>query len=295
MKKTLVSIVALSLVLICLLASCGGQESSTDMSGFTKLSELEGLRIAAQNGTFHAEALSQIKDVKSSTYPEFADLLMALKSGAIDGYIAEDPTARTECAKDPELGYIPLKNNDTGFTATAKQTGIAIATKKGSDLIKKINAVLAEIPDETKRTLMSQMADLCAGKEVKELALKSEAPASTNGTLKIAMECAYQPYNWTDLGTPTLGAVPMYGDGGKVKNNQYANGYDVQIAQYVANKLGMKLEIYDMKWDSLIPAVQLGTVDAIVAGMSPTPEREQEVDLSDLYYSSDLVIIYKKK
>lgn len=295
MKKTAVSIIALVLILIGILSSCGGQESSVDMSKFTKLSELEGLRIAAQNGTFHADVLSQIKNVQSSTYPEFADLLMALKSGAIDGYIAEDPTARTECAKDQSLGYIPLKNNETGFTATAKQTGIAIATKKGSDLIAKINAVLAEIPDETKKSLMSQMADICAGKEVKELALKSETPATTNGTLRIAMECAYQPYNWTDLGTPTLGAVPMYGDGGKVKTNQYANGYDVQIAQYVANKLGMKLEIYDMKWDSLIPAVQLGTVDAIVAGMSPTPEREQEVDFSDLYYSSDLVIIYKKK
>lgn len=295
MKRTLISVITLALVIICLLSSCGAQGNSVDMSNFTKLSELEGLRIAAQNGTFHADALSQIKNVKSSTYPEFADLLMALKSGAIDGYIAEDPTARTECAKDPSLGYIPLKNNDTGFTATDKQTGIAIATKKGSDLIEKINTILAEIPEETKRTLMSQMADICAGKEVKELALKSEAPATTNGTLKIAMECAYQPYNWTDLDTPTIGAVPMYGDGGNVKNKQYANGYDVQIAQYVANKLGMKLEVYDMKWDSLIPAVQLGTVDAIVAGMSPTEEREKEVDFSDLYYSSDLVIIYKKK
>lgn len=298
--RNLIALLMAAVMCLCLFAGCGSSDNengseAADLTKATSLADLAGRKIAAQAGTFHADALTQIENVQSSTYPEFADLLTALKSGAIDGYVAEEPTAFSVCQSDDSLTYIPLKNNDTGFTATAKQTGIAIATKKGSDLIKKINAVLAEIPDETKRTLMSQMADLCAGKEVKELALKSEAPASTNGTLKIAMECAYQPYNWTDLGTPTLGAVPMYGDGGKVKNNQYANGYDVQIAQYVANKLGMKLEIYDMKWDSLIPAVQLGTVDAIVAGMSPTPEREQEVDFSDLYYSSDLVIIYKKK
>ena len=61
--------------------------------------------------------------------------------------------------------------------------------------------------------------------------------------------------------------VPISSEG---KDGQYANGYDVQIAQYIANKLGMKLEIYAMEWDSLIPAVQSGTVDAIAAGMSPT-------------------------
>ena len=75
----------------------------------------------------------------------------------------------------------------------------------------------------------------------------------------------------------------------------YANGYDVQIAQYVANKLGMKLEIYSIEWDGLLPALESGTVDAIIAGMSPTAEREEQIDFTNVYYSSNLVIIYKKK
>ena len=73
------------------------------------------------------------------------------------------------------------------------------------------------------------------------------------------------------------------------------HGYDVQIAQYVANKLGLKLEIYAYDWESLVPAVQSGAVDGIVAGMSPTPEREEQVDFTDMYYTSNLVVIYKKK
>ena len=56
----------------------------------------------------------------------------------------------------------------------------------------------------------------------------------------------------------------------------------------------MKLEIYALEWDSLIPAVQAGTVDAIVAGMSPTAERAKEIDFSSVYYSSNLVVIIKK-
>ena len=155
--------------------------------------------------------------------------------------------------------------------------------------------MLAEISQETRYALMLQMADISAGKTVDALALSSETPENPTGTLKIAMECAYEPYNWTDLNTPSLGAVPIYGEDGKPKAGQYANGYDVQIAKYVADKLGMKLEVYSYSWDSLIPAVQSGAVDAIVAGMSPTPDREEQVDFTDMYYTSNLVVIYKKK
>ena len=88
-----------------------------------------------------------------------------------------------------------------------------------------------------------------------------------------------------------MGAVPISSKG---QEGLYANGYDVQIAQYVANKLGMKLEIYAIPWDSLLPAVQSGTIDAIVAGMSPTAEREKEIDFTSTYYESNLVVIIKK-
>ena len=219
----------------------------------------------------------------------------ALKSGAIDGYIAEEPTALAICPANTELDYLRLENNKTGFTATEKETGVAIALAKGSALRAQINAVLATISEETRYALMLQMADISAGKTVESLALTSETPAAPTGTLKIAMECAYEPYNWTDLNTPSLGAVPIYGEGGKVMEGRYANGYDVQIALYVANKLGLKLEVYAYDWDSLVPAVQSGAVDAIVAGMSPTPDREEKVDFTDMYYVSNLVIIYKKK
>ncbi len=290
MKKVL----ALLLVLLAVaLAACSS--SSTDISDAKNLADLKGAKIAAQTGTFHAEAMKQIEGNTANTYAEFADMLIALKSGAIDGYIAEEPTALAVCPTDDSIDYLRLVNNDTGFTATDKQTGVAIGVKKGSDLKDRINTVLAEISAETRYALMLQMADISAGKTVESLALQSEAPAETTGTLKIAMECAYEPFNWTDLNNPTLGAVPIYDANGEVKANQYANGYDVQIAQYVANKLGLKLEVYAIEWESLLPAVQSGTVDAIVAGMSPTPEREAEIDFTEMYYSSNLVVIYKKK
>lgn len=289
--KRIVSILLVLALAVLTLGACGAKTEKTDMTKVNSIADLKGAKIAAQGGTFHADAMEQIAEVRGSTYPEFADLLTAVKSGAIDGYIAEEPTALAVCYKDSTLDYVHLKNNETGFTATAADVGIAVGLRTGSDLVGQINAVLAEISAETRAALMEQMVAICAGETVTELALTSEAPANPSGVLRVAMECAYEPYNWTETSAKSVGAVAISGEG---KEGLYANGYDVQIAQYVANKLGMTLEICSYEWDSLIPALQSGNVDAIIAGMSPTAEREEEIDFTDVYYESNLVVIYQK-
>ena len=118
--------------------------------------------------------------------------------------------------------------------------------------------------------------------------LSAPGADASNGVFRIAMECAYAPFNWTQT-TQANGAVPIEG-----QNGMYANGYDIQVAKYVAAALGRKLEVCANVWDSLIPAVQSGAVDAIVAGMSPTEERAKEVDFTDCYYNSNLVVIIQK-
>ena len=281
----------MALVLALSLAACGGTPAAKDISTAKSLADLEGARIAAQAGTFHADAMEQITNVQSTTLPEFADLLIALQSGTIDGYVAEEPTAIEVCLNDSSLAYLPLVNNSTGFAATDADVGIAVGLVTGSQLREQINDILADISTETRAALMDQMVRLSAGQDVGALALQSDAPEAPNGVLRVGMECAYAPFNWTDMDAPTTGAVPISSQGSE---GMYANGYDVQIAQYVANKLGMKLEIYAINREGLLPALQSGTVDAIIAGMSPTAEREAEIDFTDVYYSSNLVIIYKK-
>ena len=106
------------------------------------------------------------------------------------------------------------------------------------------------------------------------------------GVLKVGMECAYAPFNWTQ-GDDSEGAV-------KIANAEgYANGYDVQIAKNIAKEIGVDLEIYAYEWDALIPAVESGKLDCIIAGMSPTDERKETIDFSSNYYISNLVIITK--
>lgn len=296
MKNARRIIAVLLAAVICVLcfAACGSGKTATnavDVKNAKSIADLKGAKISAQAGTFHADARLQIENVQGTNYKTFDDLLVALRSGAIDGYISEEPTALYAIAADDTLSFLPLKNNDTGFTTSETDTSIAVGLKKGSELRDKMNEVIATITEEQKTKLMEQMVTISSGGTVDSLALSSEAPANPTGVLKVAMECEYKPYNWTDMGKPSFGAVPISSQG---KEGQYANGYDVQVAQYIANKLGMKLEIYALKWDSLIPAVQSGTVDAIIAGMSPTEERAKEIDFTTPYYESNLVVIIKK-
>ena len=113
-----------------------------------------------------------------------------------------------------------------------------------------------------------------------------EAPAADEGvrTLRVAMECAYAPYNWTQP-DDSNGAVPISG------SSDYANGYDVMIAKYICDQLGWNLEIVKSDWDSIIPAIQSGTVDVGICGQSVTSERLEMVDFTTPYYYASIVTV----
>lgn len=104
---------------------------------------------------------------------------------------------------------------------------------------------------------------------------------------RVGLECGYPPFNWTQM-DDSNGGVKI--DGGE----EYAGGYDVEIAKKIAEGLGRKLVIVKTEWDGLVPALTSGKIDGIIAGMSPTAERKETIDFSDIYYKSDLVMVVKK-
>lgn len=289
MKKFFTSIFLASAMAVSAFSACSSSEK-VDISGAKSLADLKGARISAQAGTFHETARLQIENVKGKIYADFDSMYVALTAGAIDGYIAEEPTALTVCHKNSSLDYIHLVNNDTGFTASEEDTAIAIGYKKDGSWGDLINPVLETISTANRMSLMEQCVNANAGETIESFAVSNDTPEETTGTLKVAMECAYAPFNWTQRNADN-GAVAIVSEGSE---GMYANGYDVQMAKYIANALGLKLEIYAEVWDSLITGVQAGTYDLIVAGMSPTQERKEKIAFTDIYYSSNLVVIYKK-
>lgn len=110
--------------------------------------------------------------------------------------------------------------------------------------------------------------------------------AATDGVFRVGMECAYAPFNWTQV-DDSNGAVAL-------SDGTYAGGYDVEIAKRVAESLGKELEIVKTEWDGLPPSLTSGKVDAVIAGMTNTAERRETLDFTDNYYTSDLVIVVQK-
>ena len=119
----------------------------------------------------------------------------------------------------------------------------------------------------------------------------SAAPAETGTTekrtLRVAMECGYAPYNWTQT-DDSNGAVPI------ADSTDYAYGYDVMMAKYICEQLGWDLQVVKLDWESIIPAIQSGTVDVGICGQSITSDRLQMVDFTQPYYYASIVCVTKK-
>jgi len=110
-------------------------------------------------------------------------------------------------------------------------------------------------------------------------------PGSNNNVLTVGMECAYAPYNWTQM-DDSNGAVPIVNNPGT-----YANGYDVMIAKRIADYYGWDLEVMALEWDGLHPALNAGTIDVAIAGQSMTADRMAEVDMAGPYFYATIVCL----
>ncbi|MBR0303240.1 MAG: transporter substrate-binding domain-containing protein [Clostridia bacterium] len=123
----------------------------------------------------------------------------------------------------------------------------------------------------------------CGAKDAK----KADGADKQRETLTVAMECAYAPYNWAQADASN-GAVPIK------DRADYANGYDVMIAKKICEANDWDLEIVSLDWDALIPAVQTGQVDCVIAGQSMTEERMEQVDFAGPYLYASIVCLTKK-
>jgi putative lysine transport system substrate-binding protein len=127
----------------------------------------------------------------------------------------------------------------------------------------------------------------CGGGSSKTEESEDGGKATSDGkTLKVAMECGYAPYNWTQP-DDSNGAVPIN------DSSDFAYGYDVMMAKKIADELGYELQIVKLDWDSLVPAVQSGTIDCVIAGQSITSERLEMVDFTEPYYYASIVSLVK--
>ena len=119
-------------------------------------------------------------------------------------------------------------------------------------------------------------------------AAEADKTGVADGVLTVGMECNYAPYNWTQADNSN-GAVPIANNPG-----HYANGYDVMIAQKICEANGWTLEVKAFEWEGLIPALNAGQIDAVIAGQSMTEERMAQVDMAGPYFYASIVCVTQK-
>lgn len=133
---------------------------------------------------------------------------------------------------------------------------------------------------------MKKLLALCA---VGALALagcsSGTSSQSEDDTFAVGMECGYQPFNWQTSQAETDTAVAL-GDGAG-----YCDGYDVMMASDIADELGQELVVKKIAWDGLQPALESGEIDAIIAGMTASEEREEGIDFTTPYYESEGMVM----
>ena len=258
----------LSLVLVgamtLSLAACGSKAPENTVFS---VADLPGKTIGVQLGTT-GDIYASDYEAEGSTierYNKGADAIQALKQGKVDCVIIDEQPALAFCEKNSDLTILEEE-------FALEEYAICIS-KDNAELTEKVNAALAEL--EAEGTLTQIIANYI-GDETKGTCpyVSPEGTDRSNGTLIMATNAAFEPYEF-------------YKD-------QKIVGIDAEMAQAVADKLGMELKIEDMEFDSIINAVTSGKADMGVAGMTITEDRLQSVDFSDPYTTATQVIVVRK-
>ncbi len=261
MKKIL-SVAAAAVLALSMLSGCGGNETKT----IATKDDLKGARIGVQLGTTGDELASEYEADGSTIerYPKGADAIMGLKQGKLDCVIIDGQPAKKFVEVNDDIKIL-----DEEFAL--EEYAICIA-QDNDELKDKINDALSELKaDGTLDAIVSNYIGDDIGKTPY---VSPDGVERTNGTLTMATNAEFEPYE--------------YRDGGKIV------GIDVDMAQAVCDKLGMELKIEDMAFDSIISAVQSGKADVGVAGMTVTEDRLKSIDFTEPYTTASQVIIVKK-
>ena len=261
--KKIVSLILMS-VMVLSLTACG---SKVPANTVYSVDDLPGKTIGVQLGTT-GDIYASDYEAEGSTierYNKGADAIQALKQGKVDCVIIDEQPAIAFCAKNTDLEILEEE-------FALEEYAICIS-KENTELTEKVNAALGELKADG--TLDMIIANYI-GDDTKGTCpyVSPEGVDRSNGTLTMATNAAFEPYEF-------------YKD-------QKIVGIDAEMAQAVADKLGMELKIEDMEFDSIINAVTSGKADMGVAGMTVTEDRLQSVDFSDSYTTATQVIIVRK-
>ena len=258
MKKLLLT--GLALIFAANIFAAGNREQVVIKSA----ADLDGKRIGVQQGTTGELYVQEnVKNAKLSSFKSGIDAALDLKNGAIDAVILDELPAKEIVSRNKNLTIV--KDNFA-------REEYAIAVKKGNpDLLNSINKTIERMKANGE---YEKLVNAFMPVDGKIVIPADKTDSSSEKILKLGTNAAFPPFE--------------YVEGADVA------GFDISMGQIIAADYGRRLEVVDMAFDSLIPALQSGAIDFIAAGMSVTEERKKNVDFSVPYFASEQVIIVRK-
>ena len=252
-------------------ASAAGSEASTQ--AIQALEDLNGKTVGVQLGTtgdlLMSEEVGEGEDKLGiagvEQYNKAADAVQALLTNKIDAVCIDDQVAKNFVAANPD----ELTTLDTAF---AEESYAIAVSKDNPDLTEPLNGAIAELKEDG--TLDAILDKYIAKVEGAEGYVSPEGTEYPNGTLVMATNATFDPYEY-------------------IENGEIV-GIDAEFAKALCDKLGYDLHIEDMEFDSIIAAVNSGKADFGMAGMTVTPERQEQIDFTDTYCTAAQSIIVLK-
>jgi polar amino acid transport system substrate-binding protein len=259
MKKSIIICAALAAVL----AFTGCSKSKVEINS---LADLAGKKIGVQAGTTgEAWVQDNVEGAQIASFKSGMDAALDLKNRAIDAVVLDELPAKAIVERNSDLKII----HDSEFTNNKE--AYAIAVKKGnSELLASINKTISDMKKNGEYEALVD-AFMPADGNIK---IPAAEGSSASKVVKLGTNAAFPPFEYVE--------------------GKNIVGFDITMGQKIAANTDSTLEVVDMAFDSLIPALQAGTIDFIAAGMSVTEERKKNVDFSDAYFASEQVIIVRK-
>lgn len=249
----------LAVVLSLLPAGCATREK------VTSLAQLEDRTFAVVSGTVADQlVLSRFPRAKLAYYNTALDACMAVKSGKADAAGYDEPILRNIAAKNPGLTVLPEK-------VTTDEYGFAVQLEN-RELKATIDAVVAEL--RTNGTYAAMM-ERWLPRTGSPAPMPDVASSGSAGILRLGTAAVTEPFAFVD------------GSGEVV-------GFDIELARHVARRLDRRLEVANMDFGALIPALIAGKVDMIAACMTITEERARRVLFSETYYTGGISALVRE-
>ena len=258
MLKNHKGIILFILIILVLVTGC-----QRELPSIQTMKDLENKKIGVYTGSEYDTILKEhIKGATPQYYNSYSDQIAALKSGKIDGFLTDEPLAKEILREHPDLKILEEKLTEDSYAFALNP--------KLTELEKEISS---EIKKMKENGTLQKLEEKWMGNEEEKKVLDTYEYETNGKKITFAAVSGNAPFAY-------------------YKNNELV-GYDIEVIKMVCKELKYELEIIDMAFEGVIPALKSGKIDIAGTSIIVTEERKKSVLFAEPDYTGGIVIVVR--